>query len=71
MRPEVKIGILLLAANLLLAHLITLPQFVSGLLIGLSLFFLMIGILPEKSYLKLKTVQAEKFLLIRKMVGIN
>lgn len=71
MRKETKIGILILLSNLLMAHLITLPQFVGGLLTGLSIFFIIIGILSEKTYLKFKKSQAKKFTRIRSMLGIH
>ena len=71
MRKETKIGILILLSNLLLAHIITLPQFVGGLLTGLSIFFIIIGILSEKAYLRFKKRQARKFTRIRSMVGIH
>lgn len=75
MRTEMKIGILLASTNSLLAHLLSPPLFVSGfvsgLLISLAFYFIIIGILPEKTYLKFKAHQAKKFLKIRKIVGVN
>ncbi|HUI32825.1 MAG: hypothetical protein WCS11_00155 [Dysgonamonadaceae bacterium] len=71
MKTEMKVGVVLVAINSLLAHLLPLPPFVSGLLIGLAVYFITIGILPEKAYLKFKAMQAEKFSKIRKIVGVN
>lgn len=70
MRTEMKLAIFLFATNSMLAHLIALPLFVSGLLIGLSIYFIIIGIIPKKAYFKFKTMQAKKFSIIRKIAGV-
>jgi len=64
MRTEVKIGIVLFAifnfANLMLQSLIAempLLHFIIGMLVGLSFCLIIIGILPETTYLKLKKLK--------------
>ena len=71
MRAELKIGIVLFGTNSLLKHLISLPEFVSGLLIGVSIFFFIVGMIPVSAYLKFKTFQAEKFSRIKRLVNPN
>ncbi|MGD9995263.1 MAG: hypothetical protein AB7S69_18325 [Salinivirgaceae bacterium] len=68
MRNELKIALGLFAVNTTLGHLWDLPEFIRGLLLGLSLFFMVLGLLPEKSYAKLKTRQALKLSLLKRLV---
>lgn len=75
MRIEMKVGVVLASINILQAHILPLSQFVSGfvsgLLISLAFYFIIIGILPEKTYLKFKAMQAEKFSKIREIMRVN
>jgi hypothetical protein len=59
-RKEVRIGILALVLNLILGRFTSTPAFVSGVLIGLSFCFNLIGILPESTYNKLKGWKKQK-----------
>lgn len=58
MRTESKIGVVLLATSISLKHFITIPEFLSGFLLGVSIVFLIVGLIPESYYLKVKTKQA-------------
>lgn len=71
MRTEMKIALGLFATNTILGHLLSAPEFVRGLLFGLSIFFMIIGLLSESAYLKLKVKQTEKFFFFKKMVRMN
>ena len=54
MRKELKIGIFLQAIFNILEHFFNVPDLLLGFLVGLGLCFIIIGILPEKAYLRLK-----------------
>ncbi len=71
MRTEVKIALGLFAVGATLKHLLSTPEFISGLLIGLSLFFMIIGLLPENFYQKVKTNQTQKLSYLKKILGMN
>ena len=71
MRTEMKIALLLFAFITTAGYLFPIPEFVRGLLFGLSLFFMIIGLIPEKSYIILKTRQKRKLKLIKGIVGMN
>lgn len=71
MRSELKIALGLYALGTLSRYLIQNPEFVHGFLYGLSLFFMIIGLSPDSVYLKLKTYQKSKHLLVRKIKKSN
>jgi hypothetical protein len=54
MRIELSIGLLSVALSFVLTRFIKAPAFVSGLLIGFGLCFLIIGALPITAYDKIK-----------------
>jgi len=71
MRTEMKIALLLFAFNTTTGYLFSFPEFIRGSLFGLYLFFMIIGLIPEKSYEVLKTRQKRKLKLIKGIVGMN
>jgi len=54
MRNELKIGIVCFAIFILISQFSSAPEFVKGGLMGISLCFEFVGILPEKAYQRLK-----------------
>ncbi|MFA7533290.1 MAG: hypothetical protein WCY46_03070 [Tissierellaceae bacterium] len=58
MRGELKLGIILQAIYLILNRFLNLTNFISGLLLGLGLCLIIIGILPERAYLKIKQLKS-------------
>ncbi|SMO51637.1 hypothetical protein [Gracilimonas mengyeensis] len=68
MRTELKIALLLFAVNTTFGHLFAMPEFIRGLLFGLSIVFMVPGIIPEKNYQKFKKRQKNKILFLRKLV---
>ena len=54
MRIETKIGLLINAVGLTLGSIVVLPNFMSGFLsgafVGVGLFLLVVGLIPEKQY---------------------
>jgi hypothetical protein len=70
MRLEMKIALLAFAANAVLGHLLQAPEFVRGLLLGLSILFMAIGLLPNDKYVALKKWQQQKRQFIRGLVRI-
>lgn len=71
MRTETKIGLGLFVVSTTLKCLLSSPDFISGLLIGLSLTFLVIGFLPESLYRKVKTNQTQKLAYLKKVLGTS
>lgn len=61
MRTELKIELLLFTVTLLLKTFFDCPEFLMGFLLGLALCFELVGILPEKTYQKLKRVKKSVF----------
>lgn len=57
MRQELRAGILLQSIYLILDRFFTVPDFILGLLLGLGLCLIIIGILPEKAYTKIKQLK--------------
>ena len=54
MKKELRVGILLQSIYLILNQFLNIPNFILGLLLGLGLCLIIIGILPEKAYVKIK-----------------
>ena len=54
MKKELRVGILLQSIYLILNQFLNIPNFILGLLLGLELCLIIIGILPEKAYVKIK-----------------
>ncbi len=71
MRTEIKIALGLYAANMVFGYLVSMPEFVKGMLLGLSIVFMIIGLLPESAYLKLKIRQARKLSHLKVLIGKN
>ncbi len=71
MRTEVKIGLGLFAMVTALKHFFSVPEFFSGLSIGLSLFFMIFGLFPENFYQKVKRNQTQKLSYLKKILRIN
>lgn len=71
MRIEMKIALVLFAINTTARVLVSTPEFISGLLLGLSLFFMVIGLIPEEKYQSLKIKQNQKIDLVKKMIRTN
>ena len=71
MRTEVKIALGLFAMGLTLKYLLSAPEFITGLLIGLSLCFMIIGLLPENFYRKVNTNQTQKLSHLKRILGMN
>lgn len=67
MRTEIKIALGLYALGTLLRYLLQTSEYVNGFLYGMSLFFMIIGLLPDRVYLKFKTYQKNKHLIFRKI----
>lgn len=53
MRLELKIGLIAFAITKIAEHLFVLPDFVNGLLLGLSIALMVVGLLPERIYAKI------------------
>jgi|BarGraIncu00222A_1022003.scaffolds.fasta_scaffold416030_1 hypothetical protein len=71
MRTEVKIALGLFAVSTVLKYILSTPDFISGLLLGLSMFFIIIGLLSESTYEKFKEQQRKKLSLLKKLVKLN
>ncbi len=71
MRTETKIALVCFAAGTLLKYLLLTTEFISGLLFGLSLLFMIIGLLPENTYSKLKKQQMKKLSFFKRLVRLN
>ncbi len=71
MRIETKIALGLIAINITFGHLLLAPEFIRGLLFGLSFFFIIIGFLPKNTYAKFKRKQSKKFSYLRKIIRLN
>jgi len=54
MKKELRVGILLQTIYLIIDRFLNIPDFILGLLLGLGLCLIVIGILPEKAYFKIK-----------------
>lgn len=54
MRKELRIGLLLFAAAMVLKNFDILPEFLHGALLGLAICFELIGALSEEKYRRLK-----------------
>lgn len=63
MRKELSIGLIAFGLGLAANQFFQLPEFVMGVLLGISLCFEIIGSLPEKAYQTLK--QKKKMLFNR------
>lgn len=61
LRKELKIGILVYAAALLLKQFFNVPEIIAGALLGFAICFELIGILPESRYQKLKAFKRKIF----------
>ena len=57
MKRELKWGIFLQANYLILKRFLDIPNFILGILLGLGLCLIIIGILPERIYLKIKQLK--------------
>lgn len=57
MKEESRFGIILHAVYLVLNRFIQISDLISGCLLGLSLLFLVMRLMPEKSYLKIKQLK--------------
>jgi len=66
-----KIALGLFAINTTFGYLLSVPESIRGLLFGLSLFFMVIGLLSEKSYSKFRARQSGKFSYLKRMVRLN
>lgn len=71
MRTETKIALGLFVVAQALRYFLSTPEFISGLLFGLSLFFLIIGLLPESAYVKLKERQSRKLSFLKRLAKQN
>ena len=54
MRKELRIGIIAEVVYIILNNFFTVPDLFLGLLEGIAICFIIIGIIPEKAYSKLK-----------------
>jgi len=70
MRTETKIALGLFAANSVFKYLLSAPEFVHGMLIGLSISFMIIGLLKENTYRKLKVRQTQKLNWLKSLIGV-
>lgn len=61
MRKEFGIGLLTFGLALTLKQFIDVPEFFMGLLLGFSICFEILGVLPEKTYLKIKEIKRSLF----------
>lgn len=68
MRKEMKIALLLFALNTTVAYLAPTPEFIRGFLFGLSLLFMVFGLIPEKNYIYLKNRQKRKLTFIKELL---
>ncbi len=64
MRTEIKIALGIFAVSTVLKYILSTPDFISGLLLGLSLYFFIIGMLSESTYKKFKERQRKKLSLL-------
>lgn len=71
MRTETKIALGLFAAYSVLGYLLAAPEFLKGMLIGLSIFFMIIGLLSESAYRKVKVEQVRKITYLKGLIRIN
>lgn len=71
MRTEMKLALSLFAINMILGHLLTLPEFIQGLFIGLFLFFMIIGLLQESAYSIFKEKQSKKLSYLKRIVRMS
>lgn len=54
MRKELRIGLLLFAATMVLKNFGILPEFLHSMFLGLAICFELIGVLSEEKYRRLK-----------------
>lgn len=59
MKKELRYGLILLAIYLLVSRFLNAAELVSGFLLGLSLLLMLVGILPEKAYVRIKQLKGE------------
>ncbi|MFA5417656.1 MAG: hypothetical protein WC341_04275 [Bacteroidales bacterium] len=71
MRTEVKIALGLFATNSVFGQLLTVPEFVKGMLLGLSIFLMIIGLLPETIYRNVKNKQVQKLNYLKELFEIK
>jgi hypothetical protein len=71
MRTEIKIALGLFAVGTTLKYLLSTPDFIYGLLLGLSLFFMAIGLLSKSAYAKYKECQTKKISLLQRLTKLN
>lgn len=57
MKKESKIGLILLGVVLIMNRFLNIHSFISGVLMGFSLLYLLIGIMPNKAYVKIKELK--------------
>lgn len=57
MKKELRLGVLLNATYLVLNRFLNIPNFILGVLLGLGFCFVIIGILPERTYVKIKQLK--------------
>ena len=57
MKKELRLGILSIAIYLVFKRFLNIPDFILGFLMGLALLFIIIGLLPEKTYVKIKKIK--------------
>ena len=61
MRKELKFGLAFNALALLLQQFTNAPEPVMGFLLGMAICLMLIGILPEKSYQRIKVYKRSMF----------
>lgn len=61
MRKELRTGLILFAAAMVLKQFDVLPEFLYGGLLGLSICFELIGVLSEERYRRLKSWKKNLF----------
>lgn len=71
MRTEMKIALVLFAANMVVGHLLQAPEFLRGLPLGLSLFFMVVALLPEGAYTSYREFKTQKFGYLKKLITRN
>ena len=61
MRRELKLGFAFHALALLLQQFADTPELIKGFLFGMAICLMLIGILPEKSYRRIKAFKGSLF----------
>lgn len=55
MRNELKAGLLIFAVIMVLKQFIDVPEFITGLTMGMSICLMLISLLPDKVYFRIKS----------------